>query len=188
MIYDPDAPEDTLPPITSEQLWDRVERFLRDLVPVAEESGVRLAAHPDDPPMPTLRETPRLVYQPQLYQKLLDLVPSRFSALEFCLGTLQEMAGGDVYEAIEQYARQDAIAYVHARNVRGKVPRYHEVFIDEGDLDMIRALRTLKQNNYDGLLVPDHTPQMTCPAGWHAGMAYALGYMRAALELIEADG
>jgi len=65
---------------------------------------------------------------------------------------------------------------------RGKVPRYHEVFVDEGDVDMIRALGVLRQNGYDGLLVPDHTPQMTCPAGWHAGMAFALGYMRAAIR------
>jgi mannonate dehydratase len=68
------------------------------------------------------------------------------------------------------------------------VPRYHEMFVDEGDIDMIRALRTLKQNDYDGLLIPDHTPHMSCPAGWHADMAYALGYMRAALKLIEAEG
>jgi len=188
MIYDPDAGPGTLPPIAGEQLWQRVARFLGELVPVAEESGVRLAAHPDDPPMPTLRGTPRLVYKPHLYQKLLDLAPSRSNALEFCLGSIQEMQGGDLYAAIEQYARQDAIAYVHFRNVRGKVPRYHEVFVDEGDIDMVRALRTLKQNGYDGLLVPDHTPQMSCPAGWHAGMAYALGYMRAALKLIEGTG
>jgi len=189
MVYDLEAEPGTLPKTTSDQLWDRVERFLRDLIPVAEEAGVRLAAHPDDPPMPTLRETPRLVYQPHLYQRLLDFVPSRSNALEFCLGTLQEMTEGDLYESIEQYASQDAIAYVHFRNVRGKVPHYHEVFVDEGDIDMPRALRTLKRAGYQGVLIPDHTPQMTCPAGcpagWHAGMAYALGYMRAALQMIE---
>ncbi len=188
MVYDPDAPGGAIEPITSVQLWQRVEEFLRELVPVAEEAGVRLAAHPDDPPMPTLRGTPRLVYQPHLYQRLLDLVPSPSNALEFCLGTLQEMADGDLYATIEHYARQRAIAYVHCRNVRGKVPRYHEVFIDEGDFDVFEALRRLHRSGYEGLLIPDHTPQMTCDAPWHAGMAHALGYLSAALAVVTAGG
>ena len=182
MIYDPDAPSGTLPPITHDQLWQRLSDFLHELVPVAEEAGVRLAAHPDDPPLPTLRGTPRLVYQPDFYQQLLNIVPSRANALEFCLGSLQEMTEGDVYEAIDHYGRQDAIAYVHFRNVKGKVPKYHEVFVDEGDLDMHRVLLALKKNNYDGVIIPDHTPSLECAAPWHAGMAFALGYMRAALQ------
>src|SRR5690606_20282899 len=157
-------------------------------VPVAEEAGVRLAAHPDDPPMPTLRGTARLVYQPQYYQRLLDLKPSRANALEFCIGSLAEMTDDDIYDVVDQYSRQDALAYVHFRNVRGKVPRYHEVFLDEGDVDMIRVLRILKRNGYDGVLIPDHTPEMACAAPWHAGMAFALGYMRAALTMLEAEG
>jgi len=73
---------------TQEQLWSRLKDFLDALIPVAEEAGVTLAAHPDDPPMPTVRSQPRLVYQPQLYQKLIDLKPSPRNALEFCVGTL----------------------------------------------------------------------------------------------------
>ncbi|NQT36029.1 MAG: mannonate dehydratase [Planctomycetes bacterium] len=185
MTHAPNALPGTLAPITSEQLWDRVRYFLEALVPVAEAAGVRLAAHPDDPPMPTLRGTPRLVYQPHLYQRLLDLVPSPANALEFCLGSLQEMTEGDVYEAVDRYSRLGALAYVHFRNVQGKVPDYREVFIDEGDLDMIRALRILHRNGYDGLLVPDHAPLMSCDAPWHAGMAYTLGYIRAVLRMVE---
>src|SRR5918997_2174148 len=90
----------------------------------------------------------------------------------------------DVYEAIDTYAAQGKIGYVHFRNVRGKVPNYREVFLDEGDVDMIRALRLYHKHGYDGVLIPDHTPHMTCAASWHAGMAFALGYMRAAIRLI----
>ena len=93
----------------------------------------------------------------------------------------------DVYEAIETYSKTGRIAYVHFRNVRGKVPEYHEVFLDEGDVDMVRALRLYLRNGYDGVIIPDHTPQMACAASWHAGMAYALGWMRAALPLIAAE-
>jgi len=184
MIYDPDAPAGDLGTVTSDELWQRLEDFLQAIVPVAEECGVRLAAHPDDPPMPTIRDTARLVYQPAIYQRLLDLVPSPSNALEFCLGTLQEMTEESVYEAIEQYVPQDAVAYIHFRNVRGKVPKYHEVFVDEGDLDMIGVLELLAKHGYTGMLIPDHTPQMTCPAPWHAGMAFALGYIRAGLQAI----
>jgi len=185
MTYDHEAPEGFIPPISSEQLWDRAAYFLKELLPVAEEAGVRLAAHPDDPPMPAIRGYGRLVNQPQLYQRLLELHPSTSNALEFCLGTIQEMSEGDVYEAIDRYSKQNAIGYVHFRNVRGKVPHYKEVFVDEGDIDMIKALRILRDNGFDGVIIPDHTPQMACNAPWHAGMAYALGYMKAALSIVE---
>lgn len=187
MVYNADAPPGTIGPVTADELWDRLTTFLTELVPVAEEAGVRLAAHPDDPPMPTLRGTARLVYQPQLYDRLRAIQPSHHNALEFCIGSLAEMTEGDVYEAVDHYSRQNAIAYVHFRNVRGKVPRYHEVFIDEGDVDMIRVLRILRRNGYQGVLIPDHTPEVACGAPWHAGMAYALGYMRAALRLIDQE-
>jgi mannonate dehydratase len=188
MTYDPDAPPGNIGTVTSEQLWQRLNDFLQAVVPVAEEAGVRLAAHPDDPPMPTIRGTARLVYQPHLYQKLLDLYPSRANALEFCQGTIAEMSEGDVYEAIDRYSRQGAIAYVHFRNVQGRVPRYHEVFLDEGDIDMVRAMKIYRQNGYDGVMIPDHTPQMNCAASWHAGMAYALGYLRGVLNTLDKNG
>ena len=91
--------------------------------------------------------------------------PSPANALEFCQGTIAEMNGEmDVYEAIETYSKTGRIAYVHFRNVRGKVPEYHEVFLDEGDVDMVRALRLYLRNGYDGVIIPDHTPQMACAA------------------------
>ncbi len=133
-----------------------------------------------------VRAQPRLVYQPQLYQRLIDLKPSPRNALEFCVGTLAEMTDGNVYDAVDDYSRQKKLAYVHLRNVRGKVPCYKETFIDEGDVDVLRVMRILKRNQFEGVLIPDHAPQMSCAAPWHAGMAYALGYMRAALQIIGA--
>lgn len=185
MVYDRSAPERVVETIEPETLWQRLEDFLGELVPVAEEVGVRLAAHPDDPPMPMLRGTPRLVYQPHLYQRLLDTVPSRSNALEYCLGSIQEMTDGDIYKATEHYVSQGAIAYIHFRNVQGKVPDYREVFVDEGDIDMQRILRILDDHNWDGVLIPDHTPSLTCDAPWHAGMAYALGYMRGLIASLD---
>lgn len=187
MTYDPEqaAKGEPVPPVTPEQLWSRLEEFLREVLPVAEEAGVTLAAHPDDPPMPTIRGHARLVDQPYLYRRLFDLVPSKNSKAEFCLGTLQEMSEGDVYDVTDEHSRRGEIGYVHFRNVRGKVPRYQETFVDDGDLDMIRILQILHRNGYDGVVIPDHTPDMSCDAPWHAGMAYALGFIKGAMRCVE---
>ncbi len=187
MIYDPNAPAGTLAPISSSQLWDRLDRFLDEILPVAEGAGVRLALHPDDPPAPAVRGTPRLVYRPDLYQRLIDRHPSRASALEYCVGTMGEMQDGDVYEATQRYSAQARLAYVHLRNIRGRMPSYRETFIDDGDIDVIRILKILKDTGYRGVVIPDHTPLPDCASPWHTGMAYAVGYIRAALSII-ADG
>ena len=185
MIYDENALDGSLPHIGHEELWKRLQYFLNEIIPVAEEAGVKMAAHPDDPPMPYVRNTPRLVYQPDLYQKLIDIKPSPSNKLEFCLGSIAEMTEGDVYEATDIYSKQDKISYVHFRNIIGKVPNYKEVFVDEGDIDMVKILKILKKNNFQGVLIPDHTPQMTCDAPWYAGMAYTMGYMKAIMNLVK---
>lgn len=184
MIYDPDAPPGTVPSITHEELWRRLDAFLREVLPVAEQAGVALALHPDDPPTPTLRGQPRLVYQPRFYQKLVDLNASPANKFEFCIGTLAEMTEGDIYDVVDEHSRAGRLGYVHFRNIHGKVPSYKETFIDDGDVDMLRVLEILKRNRFDGVLIPDHTPQMACAAPWHAGMAYALGFMRGAMRAL----
>ena len=179
MTYDANAPEGFMPDISYEELWARLKWFLENILPVAEEAGVMLALHPDDPPMPMLRGTPRLVYQPELYQKVLDLVPSPCNGIDFCMGSIQEMTNGNIYDALEQYTSQGKVAYTHVRNVRGKVPNYTEVFVDDGDIDIHRTLEILHKHHFDGVLIPDHTPQIACADPWHAGMAYALGFIKA---------
>ena len=101
--------------------------------------------------------------------------------IELCVGTVSEMPGADVYECVDRYSRAGRLAYIHLRNVHGKAPHYQEMFVDDGDTDMRRVLRILHANRYDGVLIPDHTPLLECAAPWHAGMAYAIGWMRAAV-------
>ena len=130
-------------------------------------------------PMPTMRQQPRLVYQPRMYQRLIDLLPSPNNMLELCVGTLAEMTEDNIYDAIDSYSRQNKIAYIHLRNVVGKVPHYRETFIDEGDVDMLRILAILHRNHFDGVMIPDHTPandlrgalarRNGAHAGFHAG-------------------
>jgi mannonate dehydratase len=182
MVHDRNAPPGVVPSATPEQLWERLGGFLDAVIPTAEEAGVTLAAHPDDPPTPSVRAQPRLVYQPRLYQRLIDRNPSPRNALEFCVGTLAEMTEGDIYQVVDDYSRQGRVAYVHLRNVRGKVPWYQETFIDDGDVDLARVIRILKGNNFGGVIIPDHAPQLNCAAPWHAGMAFALGWLRATMD------
>jgi mannonate dehydratase len=182
MTYNASAPKGFLAPISHEEFWQRFAFFLNAVLPTAEEAGVTLALHPDDPPMPNVRGQPRLVYQPRFYQKVVDINPSPRNAMEFCVGTVAEMTEGAVEEAVDCYSRQGRIAYVHLRNIRGKVPHYRETFIDEGDVNVGRVLRILHRNGFDGVIIPDHAPAMTCGAPWHAGMAFAMGYLKARME------
>ena len=187
MVYDEEAAPGFLPSITHDELWRRLFNFLAEVLPVAEQAGVRLALHPDDPPMPTMRRQPRLIYQPYMYQRVLDAFASDSNSLELCVGTLAEMSEGNVYDAVRQYSSQGKIAYVHLRNVWGKVPNYSETFIDEGDIDMVRILSILQQNNFEGVIIPDHTPQMSCSAPWHAGMAHTLGFVAGVLASLSRE-
>ncbi|MDX8498821.1 mannonate dehydratase [Mesorhizobium sp. VK4C] len=175
--------------VSSDELWQRLGAFLREVVPVAEEAGVVLAAHPDDPPAEALRGTARLVNRPEKYDRLMDIVDSPSNGLELCLGSLQEMPGTDeIYGHVRRFAQRGRIGYIHFRNVRGKVPNYHETFVDDGDIDMAEIVRILRDEGYDGVIIPDHTPEMSCDAPWHAGKAFALGYMRALMQNAAALG
>jgi mannonate dehydratase len=186
--FDPENTSHVLAPVSDQEIQQRFRAFINEMVPVAEEAGVRLALHPDDPPMPVLRGAHRLSYTPDRYAAILEVNPSPANALELCLGTVAEMAEGDIYSMVDKVSQMDRIAYIHFRNVRGKVPHYREVFIDEGDTDMVQILRILHRNHYEGVLIPDHTPLLECAAPWQAGMAFAMGYMKAAINLIERGG
>jgi mannonate dehydratase len=183
--FDPGGGRGTLPRVDAETLWRRLAGFLSEVLPVAEEAGVTMAIHPEDPPLPSLRGTPRLIHHPDHFQRVLDLYPSRRNAIEFCVGTVSEMPGVDVYAAVDRYSAAGRIGYVHLRNVRGKAPRYHETFVDDGDTDMLRVLEILHRNGFAGMVIPDHTPLLDCDAPWHAGLAYTLGWMRAAMTAVE---
>jgi mannonate dehydratase len=180
-------PGKSLPTISDEELWQRFEEFLKRIVPVAEENGVILAAHPDDPPLKGLRGQGKLVTQPEHYDRLLSIVDSPNNRLELCLGTLFEMDTNKekIYDFVARWAREDRIGYIHLRNVIGTVPRYREAFIDAGDTDIPRLIKALHENGYRGAVFPDHNPVLTVDSP-HASLAFSLGYIRALLQGAEA--
>ncbi|MEA3407841.1 MAG: mannonate dehydratase [Chloroflexota bacterium] len=170
-----------------ETMWENFEYFLKAVVPVAEEAGVRLALHPDDPPVPNIAGTARIIRSTEAYKRVIGIVDSPSNCLEFCQGTVSEWCETpeEVYEAIRYFSSRNKIAYVHFRNVRGVVPKFEETFIDEGKVDMLKAMRAYKESDFDGVLIVDHTPGIVGDTGWgHRGRAYGIGYIKALLKCV----
>ena len=172
----------TQSPCGEAEFWRRLGWFLERALPVAEAAGVKLCAHPDDPPVSYLRGIYRPLHSPEGLRKLLALFPSSSNCLEFCQGTISTMRGVDIYRVIEEFAATGRIGYVHFRNTGGTLPRYSEVFIDEGYVNMPRALSLYRKYGFSGTVIPDHTPQVAAAMPWESGMAYALGYIRGVLQ------
>ena len=173
------APMLGIRPIGVDELWEHYAYFARVVIPVAEEAGVKMALHPDDPPMPPVGGVAGLFTSVEAFQLAIDLVPSEYNGVTFCQGCFTEM-GGDVYEAIRTFGERKRIFAVHFRNVRGTMPKFSESFIDGGDVDMLKAMRVYSEVGYDGPMVPDHLPHLVGPAAdSYASWAFALGYMRA---------
>ena len=162
---------------------------MTEIRPVAESAGVKMAIHPDDPPVPVMRHVNRLMVSVDRYDENFRRHPSPNNMVEFCQGTFTEMPYGDdyVYDAIDHFTKMQKIAYVHFRNVRGKLPRYYEEFIDSGDVDMMRALTLYRDNGFAGMIIPDHVPTMPVKEPWTTGVAYTIGYMRALCRALHID-
>ena len=173
------------PPCSEEEFWERYYWFLSRALPVAEEANVKLCAHPDDPPVPYLRGIYRPLHLPEGLRKLLAFSDSPSNCLEFCQGTVSTMRGVNIYEVIEEFAGSGRLGYVHFRKPRGTMPRYSEVFIDEGYVNMPRALGIYRRHGFEGTVIPDHTPQVDAAMPWETGMAYALGYIRGVMQTME---
>lgn len=172
--------------VDEKTMWERFLYFAKPIVAAAEKAGVRLTMHPNDPPVPVMRGVARIFHHPDSLRRFLKEVPSKHSGITFCMGTIAEM-GVDVLKEIEHFGKQGKIFLVHFRAVRGKVPKYTEVFIDEGDLDVFEAMRTYRDAGYQGPFVSDHTPRVEGDTPWgHRGRTFSLGYMRALVQAVNA--
>ncbi|MFI3116226.1 MAG: mannonate dehydratase [Clostridia bacterium] len=186
-IVIPDAPKEDLPFVSLEENIQRRDWLLSELLPVAEEAGVKLAAHPEDPPIPVMRNTSRILINQQAYDDMFEKFKSPANCIEFCQGTFTEM-GVDVYKAIEHFVKLDRVAYVHFRNVRGTIDhQYTEEWLDDGDVDMVRALKTYRDCGYKGLVMPDHTPLVSIDNATAIGMSFAIGYIRGIMQSLDIE-
>jgi mannonate dehydratase len=178
----PNVPEKA---ISEDELRENLRYFLERIIPVAEECGVRMALHPDDPPIPEpLGGAARIVSTLEQYHGIFDMVPSDANAMLFCQGCVAEM-GVDVCDAIRQMVARNKILYVHFRNIRGTPKKFQEVFLDEGDQDMYEAMVTYREAGFNGPFMMDHTPQFPNPdSTFWAGRAFAVGYIRALIQAV----
>ncbi len=172
--------------VDADEMWARLEYFLARIVPVAEEAGVRLAFHIQDPPQtPVLKGEARIISDFAGMKKLVELVPSPANGLNICQGSLAEQQGADVLGIVRYFGERDQINHVHFRNVRGSCPKFDEVFIDEGDVDMYEAMKVYHEVGYKHALMPDHWPTLEgdAPLGL-ASRAFAHGYIKALMQIV----
>ncbi|MEQ9411285.1 MAG: mannonate dehydratase [Fuerstiella sp.] len=170
--------------ITADQLWDNLSRLLQELIPVAEQSGVILAMHPDDPPLSAFAGRARIMNTVDGFRRLVQTVPSRCNAICFCQGTFAEM-GVDIPDTIRELGPH--IAYVHFRDVRGTAELFTETFHDNGQTDMVAAMRAYRDIGLDGPIRADHVPQLHKedsgePGYTMLGRLFAWGYIRGLLQ------
>ena len=171
---------------TEEEMWANYAYYIQAILPVAEEAGVKLALHPDDPPVESLGGIARIFRNLDGFKRALEIGDSPAHGLDFCHGSWSSMGPG-VIDAIRTFGERDKILYIHFRDVQGSVPKFQECFVEEGNSDMFEVMRTLKQVGFSGFLIPDHVPHMVDDTPWgHRGRAYSIGYMRALLEVVNA--
>lgn len=177
------------PIVTEEQMWANYAYFIDAVLPVAEEEGIKLALHPDDPPVPMLGGVARLFYRPSGFIRAYELAKqSPAWSLDLCLGCCSEMVGGkaNVTEMIEYFAPKLAISYIHFRDVKGSVPDFTECFIGDGNFDPAEVIVQLARCGFDGFLLDDHVPKMDGDSDWnHRGRAHAIGYMQGLIRMAE---
>lgn len=171
-----------------DMVWANFEYFLKALIPVAEQEGVTMALHPDDPPVPKIAGVARIIRSIDAYKRVMEMAPSPNNCIEFCQGTIAEMCSSadEVYDAIRYFGSRNKISYVHFRNVTGCVPDFSETYIEEGYVDMLKAMRCYKEVNFPGVLIGDHVPGIVSDTRWgHRGRAYTTGYIKALIKCVE---
>jgi mannonate dehydratase len=176
-----------------DELWENLQYFLERVLPVAEDAGVKLAMHPDDPPMADLYGQPCIMVGFDAMERLVNMVPSPSNTLCFCQGTFSSQGTLDIYEGISRLGRH--ISFVHFRDVVGQVPKFRETFIDNGKTDMAKAMKAYMAlpHSKDICIRPDHVPTMEGetnenPGYEMLGRLHALGYMKGLIHSVESFG
>ncbi len=169
---------------SEDEIWDNFEYFIKQVVPVAEEAGVKIGIHPDDPPVPELGGIPRCIFGNfEGYKRAMEIADSPNVGLCLCVGCWLEggdWMGKDVLETIKYFGERQKLFKIHFRNVHQPLPYFVETFLDDGYMDMYKVMRTLREVEFDGVAIADHIPSMANDR--RVGTAFSIGYMKALLE------
>jgi len=189
-IAEANLPQERGEAISEKAMWDKITYLLEKVVPVAEKCKVALACHPPDPPVPLSKGIPQVLATVDGLKKFVGIIDSDYHGLHFCQGTLCEMLqepGKEIYDIIRWFGERKKIINVHFRNIRGKRNNFCETYPDEGDIDMLKALRVYKDVGYSGMIMPDHLPNHPDDPQQHEGFAFAYGYIRALMQAISSE-
>lgn len=176
--------------VNEDRLWETLEHFLNRVIPVAEEAGVTLALHPDDPPLSPIRGVGRIITSVEAYDRVMELYPSEANGINFCQGNFVAM-GADIPEAIRHFG--DDIAFVHYRDIEGDAEHLVETWHDDGQTNMVAAMEAYRDIGFEGPARPDHVPTMTSdsnetPGYSFGGRLFAIGYMRGLIDAVYGSG
>lgn len=172
--------------VTEEMMWKNMEYFLKAVVPEAEKNGIKLALHPDDPPVPKIRGIARIMRTAEAFKKLIELYPSDYNGLTLCQGTFATM-GEDIPSVIKYFGKRNKIFFVHFRDIRGDKWNFEETFHDEGKTDMYQAMKTYFEVGFSGPMREDHVPTVEGDSNDHPGYSeygtlFAMGYIKGLIE------
>ena len=173
---------------TADEIWENFTVFIREVAPVAEEAGVKIGIHPDDPPVPEHGGVPRCIFSSfDGYRRALEIADSPNVGVCLCVGCWLEggdAMGRDVLGTIRAFGARGKLFKVHFRNVEAPLPHFVETFLDSGYMDMVRVLEALRDTRFDGVVIADHIPLMG--GAPRVGTAYSIGLMKAWLQRVEA--
>lgn len=180
-------------PADEDEMWERIEYWLQKVIPVAEEYNVQMACHPSDPGIGygvTYRGVARVMGMPNGFKKFIDLYDSPCNGLNFCVGCMSEALENpaeEIFDVIRYFGERKKIFNVHYRNIKGGLGKFAEVFPDEGDINMLKVLKTFKEVGYEYMVMPDHVPALSGPEPRRVGFAYTYGYIHAAMQAVNLD-
>ncbi len=174
---------------SKEELWENYTYFIKQVAPLAEELGIGIGIHPDDPPVPELGGVPRCIFGNfDGYVRALEIANSPNVGVCLCAGTWMEGGKGmgkDVFEAARAFAKMNKLWKIHFRNVSAPIPHFVEAFVDDGYTDMVKLMRTLREVDFRGIVIADHVPGMV--GGPRTGWGYSIGYIKGLLAAVNAE-
>jgi mannonate dehydratase len=185
------APQTESCVVGEQQLWESLHYFLERVIPVAESANVRLAMHPDDPPLSPIRGLARIMRSVENFQKLIDLLPSPVNGITLCQGNFTLMTD-DLPAVIRHFRGQGKIFFAHLCDVRGTPEKFEETFHDDGQTDMLACVRAYRDISFDCVSRPDHVPTMIGDSNEHAGYSsigrlFAIGYLKGLREAVYSE-
>jgi mannonate dehydratase len=173
---------------TEAEMWANYDWYMERILPVCEEAGVRMALHPDDPPVTALGGIPRLFRNFENFARAMEAHNSPMHGLDFCHGCWSEMRGGEgVLDALRYFGERGKLFYIHLRDVVGTAEKFTEVFLGDGNVNPVETVKTLKEVGFNGFIIDDHVPHMVDDPGWgYRGRAWSTGYIKALIDAVNA--